>query len=130
MTTFINMMASDRWSETDIVNRTEAMIAAEFSREREAIINRIVTAAAAGMYTLSEEELATVARYNEVCLTARAAGEAARTDMRLLEQVLDYEAAQRVITAAGVDVVALAALRNPPTAVEQADEDPPISTTP
>lgn len=113
---FIDMMASDRWSEQDIVNRTEAMIAAEFPQAQVAIINRIVTAAAANMYQLSEQELAEVQRYNEVCLEARQAGEAARADMRLLEQVLDYEAAQHTISTAGQDVVDLVALRSPPVA--------------
>lgn len=125
MTSFIDMMASDRWSEADIINRTEAMISSEFPPAQVAIINRIVTAAAAGMYQLTEQEQLEVARYNEVCLAARQAGDAARADMRLLEQVLDYEAAQRTIGAAGVDVIDLVAMRTPPAAIEpagQADE--------
>lgn len=116
MTSFINMMASDRWSEQDIVNRTEAMIAAEFSTADQAILSRKVTAAATGMYELTDDEKAEVVRFNAVCLEARQAGEAARADMRLLEQALDFEAAQRVIAGAAVDVLDLVALRNPPPA--------------
>jgi hypothetical protein len=118
MPSFIDMMASHRWTETDIINRTEAMIAAEFPPNQVAIINRIVTAAAAGMYQLTEEELAEVTRYNEVCLAAREAGASARADMALLAQVLDFEAAQQLVAAAAEEVVALAALRAPPLAVE------------
>jgi hypothetical protein len=125
MTSFIDMMASDRWSEADIINRTEAMIAAEFTPNEVAIINRIVTAAAAGFYELTETEQADVLRYNQVCLEARAAGDAARADMRLLDQVLGYEAAQRTINAAGPDVVDLVQLRTPP-----ADVEPPASEQP
>lgn len=114
MTSFINMMASDRWSEQDIVNRTEAMIAAEFSPADQVILNRKVTAAATGMYELTDAEKAEVQRFNAVCLEARQAGEAARADMRLLEQALDFEAAQRLIAGAAADVIDLVALRTPP----------------
>lgn len=129
MTSFIDMMASHRWTETDIINRTEAMIAAEFSPNQVAIINRIVTAAAAGMYELTAEELAEVTRYNEVCLAAREAGAAARADMALLAQVLDFEQAQRLVSSAADEVLALAALRSPPPVVDEpawpAPGDPP-----
>jgi hypothetical protein len=125
---FIDMMASDRWSEADIINRTEAMIAAEFPPHQVAIINRIVTAAAAGMYQLTDEELADVSRYNAVCLAAREAGDAARADMALLSKVLDFEAAQQLVAAAAEEVVALAELRALPPAVEapawSAPDDP------
>jgi hypothetical protein len=104
---FINMMASDRWSEADIINRTESMIRSEFPPDQEAIINRIVTAAAAGMYQLAEEEQVQVADYNQACLEARDAGNAARADMRLLEQALAYEAAKDVIDAVSAEVKTL-----------------------
>jgi len=116
MPSFIDLMASDRWTEADIINRTEAMIAAEFSADQVAIINRIVTAAA-GMYQLTGEELAEVECYNEVCLAAREAGAAARADMALLARVLEFEEAQQVVAAAGEEVRALAALRVPPPVV-------------
>lgn len=97
---FIDMMASHRWSEADILNRTEAMIAAEFNAAQVEVINRIVTAAAAGMYQLTEAEQAEVMRYNAVCLEAREAGEASRADMALLAQALDFEDALRAKIAA------------------------------
>jgi hypothetical protein len=113
MTSFINMMASDRWSDDDILNRTEAMITAEFTPAQVAVLNRIATAAAIGQYTLTAEEQGEIARYNTVCLEARAAGDAARADMRLLDQVLDYEAAQRVVVRASEEVLAVAEARRP-----------------
>jgi hypothetical protein len=118
MSSFINMMASDRWSETDIVNRTEAMIAAEFPPAQVAILNRIATAAALGQYQLTEQEVTDIERYNVVCLAAREAGDAARADMALLAQTLDYEAAQATIARCGPEVVALYALRNPAPVAE------------
>ena len=128
---FVNLMKSDRWSEADIVNRTEALIAAEFTPNDVAIINRIVTAAAAGMYQLTDVELAQVEHYNAVCLQAREAGAAARSDMALLTRVLDFEAAQQLIAAATEDVLELAALRAPPTVVEPPEgavpNDPPVN---
>lgn len=130
MTSFINMMASDRWSEQDIVNRTEAMIAAEFPPADQVILNRKVTAAAAGMYQLTDEEMAEVTRFNALCLEARQAGEDARADMRLLEKVLDFEAAQRLIAGAGVDVLDLVAMRTPPAEPAPLEPAAPANDSP
>jgi hypothetical protein len=118
MTSFVNLMAGDRWSESDIVNRTESMIAGEFPPAQAAIINRIVTAAAAGMYTLTDDERATVGRYNTVCLAARQAGDAARSDMALLAQILDYEGGLVTLDALSPEAAALAARRAPPPEIE------------
>jgi hypothetical protein len=123
MTSFINMMANDRWSEADIVNRTEAMIAAEFTPSQVAILNRVATAAALGQYQLTEQEMADIGRYNTVCLAAREAGAAARADMELLAQTLDYETAQQTITRADPEVVALYALRNPAPVAEEEETE-------
>lgn len=139
---FIDMNAAHRWSEADIINRTEAMIASDFPPHEVEIINRIVTAAAAGIYQLTEEEETKVNYYNLVCLQAREAGEAARVDMALLAQVLDYEEAQRikevaltaiagaqpVLDAAGDDVLALVEQRRPPEPVPEPDPEFPTQT--
>lgn len=108
---FIDLMASDRWSESDILNRTEAMIASAFPIADQLIMNRKVTAASAGMYQLTDDEKAQVGQFNSVCLAARQAGDEARTDMALLAQVLDYEAANGEGTTAGQDVLDLVARR-------------------
>lgn len=115
---FINMLGNDVWNESDIVNRTEATIASEFSPATTAILNRKVTAATIGQYTLTDEEQLEVSRYAEVCRMAAAEGVAARKDMALLQTVLDYESAFGVVTSASEDTLALAALRTSKPAPE------------
>jgi len=155
MSSFINLMASDIWSETDIVRRTEAMIYSQFSREQESILNRKATGAALGQYTLTTEELADLQRYAQVTEDARQAGNAARADMALLLQVFDVEAAMRrlavpevdpdeaneaeveqdrverqaaqdVIDNASPEVMAVVELRNPQPEEEDDSEEPAI----
>jgi hypothetical protein len=118
MTSFINLLASDIWSEADIVNRTEAMIASEFSAHAVAILNRKVTAATIGAYTLTADEQAEVARYAQVCTAAATEGNAARADMALLQSALDCEADPALIALAAPEVLELMALRSP-AAVEE-----------
>jgi hypothetical protein len=95
MSSFVNLMADDVWSETDIIRRTEAMIRSEFSLELETILNRKVSGMALGTYQPTEQDLADMARYDEVARAAQAAGVAARADMALLLQVFPLEVAQR-----------------------------------
>lgn len=92
---FVDLMASDVWSEADITRRTEALVRAEFSAERETILNRKVSGALAGQYQLTEAEQAEVALFQRVTLAAKQAGEQARADMALLLEVFDVEAAAR-----------------------------------
>lgn len=126
MGSFINLMASDVWSEADIVNRTESMIASEFSPADVAILNRIATAAALGQYTLTIEEQGQIARYNAVSLAARDAGNVARADMKLLLEAMAFEKARAVVAAATPAALDLVALRNPPAlAIEPASEPVP-----
>lgn len=93
MTSFVNLMADDVWSEADIVSRTEAIIRGQFSRETEDILNRKVTGVLLGQYTLSPTEQADLGRYAAASEQARAEGVAARADMALLLQALALEAA-------------------------------------
>jgi hypothetical protein len=95
MSSFINLMADDVWSETDMIRRTEAMIRSEFSLELETILNRKVSGMALGTYQPTGQDLADIARYDEVARDAQAAGVAARADMALLLQVFPLEEAQR-----------------------------------
>lgn len=94
MTSFIDLMANDRWSDADITNRTEAMLRSQFSAQAEAILNRKVSGAILGQYELTAEELAEMAAFAAASLAARQEGAAARADMALLEQVFALEAAQ------------------------------------
>lgn len=120
MSSFINLMASERWSEADIVNRTEAMIAGEFPPAAVAILNRKATGAALGQYQLSAEEAAEIARYAQVSEAARQAGIAARADMLLLTEVLAVEAAQRRLERPAVQA---ATKGKPPAVSNQAEVD-------
>lgn len=95
MSSFINLMADDVWSDADILRRTEAMIRSEFSAETETILNRKATGAALGQYELTPDDLAEIGRYDQVALAAQAAGVAARADMALLLRVFPLEDAQR-----------------------------------
>lgn len=95
MSSFVDLLADDRWSEADIVRRTEAMIRSEFSVEAEAILTRKVSGIALGSYQPTPQDQADMARYNRVALEAQTAGVRARADMALLLRVFPLEEAQR-----------------------------------
>lgn len=95
MSSFINLMASDIWSDADITRRTEAMIRSEFSVEAETILNRKALGMSLGSYQPTQQELADMARYDQVARDAQQAGIDARADMALLLQVLAMEDARR-----------------------------------
>lgn len=95
MTSFVNLMADDVWSEADIKRRTESIIDSQFPRIEYDILDRKVKAQAMGLYTLTTEEQAQVAAYGAIAFQAGALADAARADMALLQHALDAEAAQR-----------------------------------
>lgn len=95
MSSFINLMADDIWSEADIIRRTEAMIRSEFSLEVETILNRKVSGMALGIYQPTVEEQIEIGRYQAAAQQAQAAGNAARADMALLHRVFVLESADR-----------------------------------
>ncbi len=101
---FVNLIANDVWSETDIVRRTEALIRSEFSLEAETILNRKVLGITMGTYSASEAEQADLVRYAQVAEAAQLEGVVARTDMDLLSQVFILEQAQRRLNKAVVVV--------------------------
>ena len=91
---FINLMENHIWSEEDIVNRTEAMAHAVLSVEEETILSRKVISALLGAWTMTEDDLATQARFAAACAVAHQAGVEARADMALLQAAMDVEQAQ------------------------------------
>jgi hypothetical protein len=91
----VNLMSNIIWSESDILSRTEDMIASRFSTAATVIMNRKVTAAMLGQYTLTTEEELEVQAYSSVCEAAAIAGNVARTSMVLLRLVLKYESAKQ-----------------------------------
>jgi hypothetical protein len=99
MTSFVNMMGFDVWNETDIINRTEALIRTKYSQEEEMILNRKISGMQLGLYTLTADEQAEMSDFNVTVLNARTAGDAARADMALLQQALNVEAAQTALNA-------------------------------
>lgn len=92
---FVNLYGNDIWSETDIVNKTEAMIHSTVSIEMENILNRKVTASVIGQYVLTNEDKALLDTYQRVCLYAQEEGNSARTDMALLLKVFPVESAMK-----------------------------------
>lgn len=91
---FVDLMGNDKWSEADIVRRTEAMVRAEVSADAETILNRKLQGASIGQYVLTPEDQAEINRFNSVVFGAQTAGAEARADMAKLQAVFDYEAAQ------------------------------------
>ncbi len=93
---FVNMMANDDWSDADIKNRTEAMIAEQFSPVDYAILLRKVQGQAQG-YVLTADDQAQLDRYKQVSFAAGAEADAARADMALLRDVWHAEADDTVV---------------------------------
>ena len=91
---FIDMTKSDVWSEDDIINRTEAIIANKFPKHRLDILSRKVQGQGMG-YVLTVQEQADLVEYQTVCYMAGTEADAARADMALLLAVLDHEVLMR-----------------------------------
>ena len=108
---FINLMANDVWSETDITNRTEAMAHAVLSVSEEAILSRKIIAAMMGQWVMSPAELATQVAFSVALAEAHQAGIDARADMALLLSAMAYEGDNTI--QASAETLALVALRNP-----------------
>lgn len=129
MTSFVNLMADDRWSEADIVARMEAMIREACGPTEELILHRKMLGSLFGAYTLSPAEQAEIGAYAAVCTASQAAGRAARADMALLARVLDHE--QGITPLAEDDAEGLALLEQraaarpaPEEPAEDGDADP------
>lgn len=97
MSSFIDMMANDVWSDADITNRTEAMIRAVVPVAEELVLNRKAHGAALGQYTLTAEDQADMERLAQAGFAARQAGIEARYDMLVLNEVFEVEKAEKVL---------------------------------
>jgi hypothetical protein len=93
MSSFINMLANDIWSEQDITNRTEAMVRAVMPLQDELVLNRKVQGAALGQYELTAQDQTDMGRLAQAGFSAQQEGIAARADMTLLLHVFEVEAA-------------------------------------
>ena len=111
---FINLMGNDRWTEKDIVNRTEAMVRGVISAEDEVILNRKITGVILGQWVMSSEDMALQLRFSEILAQAHQEGIDARNDMQLLEQVFLLESGEILQEDASQDVIDLYNLRQVP----------------
>lgn len=122
MTSFINLLADDLWSDADIVNRTESLIRSEFSVADEAILNRKLTGMALGQYTLSAAEKADLQRFAMLTASARQTGVQARQDMALLRDTLALEEAEQRLTLPKVLALMSEGTKEAPSMVLNPDE--------
>jgi hypothetical protein len=150
MSSFINLMANDVWSDDDIKARLHAEFRTEISEFAEREIYRALHALHLRMRPLSLAEQAVVGKFAAVDGRVSVMGVAARADMALLNSVFAYEAAMArlaqpeveesatdlaereaalaVTTDASSQVVDLYLLRKPP-AEEPIVEEPPLDDT-
>jgi hypothetical protein len=91
MSSFINLMASDVWSEADIKNRLHAEIRGEVSEQAETELNRALQGAALGMHTLTPQERVSLMAFKTVTNRVALLGAAARADAALLATVMELE---------------------------------------
>lgn len=108
MTSFVNLMASDLWTDADISSRVQALIRAEVSAEDELKAARLSRKAAP-----SASESAFVGRVDGVIAAAVEQGRQARADMVLLLEVLALEAGTLAMEGADERALDLYAIRNP-----------------
>lgn len=92
---FVNLMANDIWSESDIILRTEAMVRSECSASREFILNRKVSGMVLGQYTMTPDEMLELSNFKALVEFAQQAGNEARADMALLLQTMELESAKK-----------------------------------
>ena len=63
MTSFVDLMGNDVWSEADIKSRLHAMIRARFSEQVEAELSRSVMGAMLGQHQITPQEGAAIAAF-------------------------------------------------------------------
>ena len=95
MTSFVDLMGNDVWSEADIKSRLHAMIRARFSEQVEAELSRAVMGAMLGQHQITPLEGAAIAAFKALTDEVAVIGVQARADWALLQQVFAVEAAQR-----------------------------------
>lgn len=106
MASFVNQLASDVWTDADIQNRVQAIIRAEVSAEDELKAARLHRQ---GERTDDENDF--IVRVDTVISAAVVQGRAARADMALLQDALDYESG--LAMEVSQDVLDLVAQRAP-----------------
>lgn len=109
---FIDLMADVDWSDDDIRNRTETMLAVEFNPQKVAVVDRALTGAMTGMGpALSAEDQAFIGAYGARAIALGLLADAARADMALLRQAWAVERLEWGDAPIPQAVAALVALR-------------------
>ena len=89
---YINLLTNDIWSEADIVNRGRAEIESVVPAARQSELQTIMLGHIAGMRTATTEELQEIGQVQAITEATVTANAAARADMALLLEVMDFEA--------------------------------------
>lgn len=111
MTSFVNLLGSDIWSEADIVARGRAVISGQVSEARQNELRTIMLGHIAQMRQATPEELGEIMLVQALTEQAALDNAAARADVALLAEVMAYEATgEGELSDAGQ---VLYALRNP-----------------
>lgn len=95
---FVNLMANDIWSATDIANKVQAIIRSNVSETDELKAARL-----ARKNPMSESDQAFVTACDDAVVAALAEGKAARDDIALLLQVLELEQASQRLAMPNVE---------------------------
>ena len=113
MTSFINLMAFDVWSEADIKARLHADIRSEISEQSEQELNRALQGKMLGMHTMTPAETALLMLFKSATDRVALLGVQARADAALLAAVMALEKDPVLLAEALAPVAALYRLRNP-----------------
>lgn len=114
MTRFIDLMASDVWSEADILARVRAVTEAAVPKIRQAELQMIYLGHITQRRAATEGELAEILQVKQLTEDAATSATQARADMALLASVMALEADPELIADdTPIDVLALFSLRNP-----------------
>lgn len=111
------------WEPRQIAKRAEWEVRKHFSRDQELILNRKVTGAAQGLYTLSEEESASLALFQQSAFAAQQVARQAEADNALLVQILGVEQAERTLAEQTLLIAGRAAVPAVEEVPEQIDPD-------
>lgn len=90
---YVNLLANDVWSESDITNRGRAVIESQVSEARQNELRTIMLGHIAQMRQASPEELGEIMLVQALTEQAVLDNAAARTDALLLAQVMELESA-------------------------------------
>lgn len=121
MTTCINLLANDVWTDADIVAHGREKIAAVVPVARQDELRTILLGHVAGMRQATPEELAEIALVQTTTEAQAAENDRARADMALLLEVLALEAGTAPMEGASEQALDLYAVRNPVLASEVPD---------